>query len=98
MVCGISGSIHAASRNVTPTDNALLKRCVSAAENDKSTSSYLLAPFRATPLIVYFGARLAAFQIIAGLMKEAGFRRGSWDRCGPCDTAEGRSAIARPSH
>ena len=45
----MSGLIPVASRNVAPTDNALQKRCVSAAENDGSTRSYLLAPFRATP-------------------------------------------------
>ena len=46
------GLIHAAHRNVTPTDNALQKRCVSAAENDGSKGSCLLAPFRANPPVL----------------------------------------------
>jgi hypothetical protein len=45
-----TGATRAAHRNVTPTINALRKRCASAAENDGFTKSRLVAPFRATRL------------------------------------------------
>jgi hypothetical protein len=64
MAYNIFGWTHAAHRNVTPTDNALQKKGVSAAENDGFTMSCLLALFRATPLgHGRWAWRVAAFDV-----------------------------------
>ena len=51
MAFNTCGLICVASKNVTPTDNALRKRGASAAENDGFRRACLLAPFGATKII-----------------------------------------------